>query len=76
MEIILLQDVDKLGKQGRSGERVRRIRSQLPVPAQTGRNGHPRTYRPVRQMMEEKAAHERREAEQAEETRTCFPRPC
>jgi large subunit ribosomal protein L9 len=69
MEIILLQDVDKLGKKGELANVSDGYARNYLFPRKLAEMATPARVAVVRQIMEEKAAHARREAERAEETR-------
>lgn len=69
MEIILLQDVDKLGKKGELANVSEGYARNFLLPRRLAEMATPGRVAVVRQMMEEKAAHARREAERADETR-------
>jgi large subunit ribosomal protein L9 len=69
MEIILLQDVDKLGKKGELANVSDGYARNYLFPRKLAEMATPARVAVVRQIMEEKAAHARREAERADETR-------
>jgi len=69
MEIILLQDVDKLGKKGEVANVSEGYARNFLLPRKLAEIATPGRIAMVRQIMEEKAAHARREAERADETR-------
>jgi large subunit ribosomal protein L9 len=69
MEIILLQDVDKLGSKGELANVSDGYARNFLFPRKLAEKATPGRVAMVRQMMEEKAAHLRREAERAEEYR-------
>jgi large subunit ribosomal protein L9 len=69
MEIILLQDVEKLGKKGEVKHVAEGYARNFLLPHKLAEMATPGRIAVVRQMMEEKAAHARRLAEQAEELR-------
>jgi large subunit ribosomal protein L9 len=69
MEIILLQDVDKLGKKGELANVSDGYARNYLFPRKLAEMATPARVAVVRQIMEEKAAHARREAEKADETR-------
>ena len=69
MEIILLQDVDKLGKKGEVANVSEGYARNFLLPRKLAEMATPGRIAMVRQIMEEKAAHARREAERADETR-------
>lgn len=69
MEIILLQDVEKLGKKGELAHVSDGYARNYLFPRKLAEMATPGRVAVVRQIMEEKAAHARREAEKADETR-------
>lgn len=69
MEIILLQDVDKLGKKGEVANVSDGYARNYLFPRKLAERATPGRIAVVRQITEEKAAHARREAERADETR-------
>jgi large subunit ribosomal protein L9 len=69
MEIILLQDVDKLGRKGEVANVSEGYARNFLLPRKLAEMATPGRIAQVRQIMEEKAAHARREAERADETR-------
>jgi large subunit ribosomal protein L9 len=69
MEIILLQDVDKVGKKGEVANVSEGYARNYLFPRKMAEMATPGRIAQVRKIMEQKAAHLRREAEQAEETR-------
>jgi large subunit ribosomal protein L9 len=69
MEIILLQDVDKVGKRGEVANVSEGYARNYLFPRKMAEMATPGRIAQVRKIMEQKAAHVRREAEQAEETR-------
>jgi large subunit ribosomal protein L9 len=69
MEIILLQDVDKLGKKGEVANVSEGYARNYLFPRKLAETATPGRIAQVHKIMEQKAAHARREAEQAEETR-------
>jgi large subunit ribosomal protein L9 len=69
MEIILLQDVDKVGKKGEVANVSEGYARNYLFPRKMAEMATPGRIAQVRKIMEQKAAHVRREAEQAEETR-------
>lgn len=69
MEIILLQDVEKLGKKGEIANVSEGYARNFLLPRKLAEIATPGRVAMVRQIMEEKAAHARREAERAAETR-------
>jgi large subunit ribosomal protein L9 len=69
MEIILLQDVDKLGSKGELATVSEGYARNFLFPRKLAEMATPGRVAVIRQMMEEKAAHARREAERADETR-------
>jgi large subunit ribosomal protein L9 len=69
MEIILLQDVEKLGKKGEVAHVSDGYARNYLFPRKLAEMATPARIAVVRQAMEEKAAHARREAERADETR-------
>jgi large subunit ribosomal protein L9 len=69
MEIILLQDVDKLGKKGEVASVSDGYARNFLFPRKFAEMATPGRIAQVRKIMEEKAAHLRREAERADETR-------
>jgi large subunit ribosomal protein L9 len=69
MEIILLQDVDKLGNKGELANVSDGYARNFLFPRKLAEMATPGRIAKVRQIMEEKAAHARREAERADETR-------
>jgi large subunit ribosomal protein L9 len=69
MEIILLQDVDNLGKKGELANVSDGYARNFLFPRKLAEMATPARVAVVRQIMEEKAAHARREAERADETR-------
>jgi large subunit ribosomal protein L9 len=69
MEIILLQDVDKLGKKGEVANVSEGYARNFLLPRKLAEMATPGRVAVVRQMTEEKAAQVRREAERADETR-------
>jgi len=69
MEVILLQDVDKLGAKGEIANVADGYARNFLFPRKLAEMATPARIAVVRQMMEEKAAHARREAERADETR-------
>jgi len=69
MEIILLQDVDKVGKKGEVANVSEGYARNYLLPRKMAEMPTPGRVAQVHKIMEQKAAHARREAEQAEETR-------
>ena len=69
MEIILLQDVDKLGKKGEVANVSDGYARNYLFPRKLAEMATPGRIAQVRKIMEQKAAHARREAERADETR-------
>jgi large subunit ribosomal protein L9 len=69
MEIILLQDVDKLGKKGEVAHVSEGYARNFLLPRKLAEMATAGRIAQIRQIMEEKAAHARREAERAGETR-------
>ena len=69
MEIILLQDVEKVGKKGEVANVSEGYARNYLLPRKLAERATPGRIATVRQIMEEKAAHARREAERADETR-------
>jgi large subunit ribosomal protein L9 len=69
MDIILLQDVDKLGSKGELATVTDGYARNYLFPRKLAEMATPGRVAVVRQMMEEKAAHARREAERAGEYR-------
>lgn len=69
MEIILLQDVDKVGRKGDVANVSEGYARNFLLPRKLAEMATPGRIAQVRKMMEERAAHVRREAERADETR-------
>jgi large subunit ribosomal protein L9 len=69
MEIILLQDVEKVGKRGEVAHVSEGYARNYLFPRKLAEMATPGRIAQIRKIMEQKAAHARREAEQAEETR-------
>lgn len=69
MEIILLQDVEKLGKKGEVAQVSEGYARNFLFPRKLAEMATPGRIAMVRKIMEEKAAHAQREAERADETR-------
>jgi len=69
MEIILLQDVDKLGKKGEVASVSDGYARNFLFPRKLAEIATAGRIAQVRQIMEEKAAHARREVERADEIR-------
>jgi len=69
MEIILLQDVEKLGQKGEVANVSEGYARNYLLPRKLAEKAPPGRIAQVRKMMEEKAAQIRREAERADETR-------
>jgi large subunit ribosomal protein L9 len=69
MEIILLQDVDKLGKKGEVANVSEGYARNYLFPRKMAEMATAGRVAQVRKIMEQKEAHARREAEQADETR-------
>jgi large subunit ribosomal protein L9 len=69
MEIILLQDIDNVGKKGEVANVSEGYARNYLFPRKLAEMATPGRITQVRKIMEQKAAHARREAEQAEETR-------
>lgn len=69
MEIILLQDVDKLGKKGEVANVSEGYARNFLFPRKLAEMATAGRIAQVRQILEQKADHVRREAERAEETR-------
>jgi large subunit ribosomal protein L9 len=69
MEIILLQDVEKLGKKGELANVADGYARNFLFPHKLAERATPGRIAVIRQVMEEKAAHARRESERADETR-------
>ena len=69
MEIILLQDVDKLGKKGEVANVAEGYARNFLLPRRLAEIATPGRIAQVRKIMEERAAHVRHEAERADETR-------
>jgi len=69
MEIILLQDVDKVGHKGEVANVSEGFARNYLLPRKLAEMATPGRIAQVRKIMEEKAAHVRREAERADETR-------
>jgi large subunit ribosomal protein L9 len=69
MEIILLQDVEKLGKKGEVANVAEGYARNFLLPRKLAEMATPARIAQVRKTMEERAAQARREAERADETR-------
>ena len=69
MEIILLKDVEKLGAKGELANVSEGYARNFLFPRKLAEIATPGKIAAVRKIMEEKAAHERRVAERAEELR-------
>lgn len=69
MEVILLQDVDKLGKKGDVANVAEGYARNFLLPRKIAEIATPSRVTAARQAMEERAAAARREAERADETR-------
>jgi large subunit ribosomal protein L9 len=69
MEIILLQDIDKLGKKGDVAHVAEGYARNFLLPRKLAEMATPARIVAARQITEEKAAAARREAERADETR-------
>jgi large subunit ribosomal protein L9 len=69
MEIILLQDVDKVGKKGEVANVSDGYARNYLFPRKIAEMATPGRIAQVRKIMDQKEAHARREADQAEETR-------
>ncbi len=69
MEVILLQDVDKLGNKGEVATVAEGYARNYLLPRKIAERATPGRIAAVRKIMEEKAAHVRRLTERADETR-------
>ena len=69
MEIILLQDVDNLGKKGEVASVTDGYARNFLLPRKLAERATAARIAVVRKMMQEKADHERREVERADEIR-------
>ena len=69
MEIILLEDVEKLGSKGDVAQVAEGYARNFLLPRKLAEMATPTRIAAAKQMMEEKAAAVRREAERAQETR-------
>ena len=69
MEIILLQDVEKVGKKGEVANVSEGYARNYLFPRKLAETATPGRIIQVRKIMDQKADHVRREAERAEETR-------
>lgn len=69
MQVILLQDVEKVGKKGEVAEVAEGYARNYLLPRKLAEVATPGRIAQVRKIMEEKAAAARREAERANETR-------
>jgi large subunit ribosomal protein L9 len=69
MEVILLQDVDKLGQKGEVATVSEGYARNYLLPRKLAESATPGRIAAVRKMMDEKVAAVRREAERADETR-------
>lgn len=69
MEVILLQDVDKLGSKGELANVSDGYARNYLFPRKLAETATPSRVAVIRQAMQEKAERERREADRAEETR-------
>jgi large subunit ribosomal protein L9 len=69
MEIILLQDVDKVGKKGEVANVSEGYARNYLLPRKMAEVATPGRIVQIRKIMDQKADHARREAERAEETR-------
>jgi len=69
MEIILLQDVDKVGKKGEVANVSEGYARNYLLPRKMAEMATAGRVAQVRKIMEQKEAHARREAERADETR-------
>jgi large subunit ribosomal protein L9 len=69
MEIILLQDVEKVGKKGEVANVSEGYARNYLLPRKMAEMATPGRIIQVRKIMDQKADHVRREAERAEETR-------
>lgn len=69
MEIILLQDVDTLGKKGEVASVSDGYARNFLFPRKLAERATAARIAQVRKIMDEKISHERREAERADETR-------
>ena len=74
MEVILLQDVEKLGRKGEVAHVSEGYARNYLFPRKLAELATPGRIAAVRRAMEERAAQERREAEKAEETRDLLSR--
>ncbi len=74
MEIILLQDVEKLGAKGDVANVSEGYARNFLLPRKLAEIATPARIAQARRMMEEKAAQARREAERADETRDLLSR--
>jgi len=69
MEIVLLQDVDNLGKKGEVASVTDGYARNFLLPRKLAERATPARIAVVRKIMQEKADHERREVERADEIR-------
>jgi large subunit ribosomal protein L9 len=69
MEIILLQDIEKLGKKGEVANVAEGYARNFLLPRKLAEIATPGRIAQVRQVMAERAAQAKREAERADETR-------
>jgi large subunit ribosomal protein L9 len=69
MEIILLEDIDKLGKKGDVATVAEGYARNFLLPRKLAQKATPARVAAAKQIMEERAAVARREAERADETR-------
>ncbi len=74
MQVILLQDVEKIGKKGEVAEVSDGYARNYLLPRKLAEVATPGRIAQVRKIMEEKAAAARREAERASETREILAR--
>ncbi len=74
MQVILLQDVEKIGKKGEVAEVSDGYARNYLLPRRLAEVATPGRIAQVRKIMEEKAAAARREAERAAETREILAR--
>ena len=69
MEIILLQDIEKVGKKGEVANVSEGYARNFLLPRKLAEMATPGRVAQIRKIMEQKADHVRRESERAEETR-------